>query len=124
MLPTIEVRGDWIVLDRSARNGRGVEVGDIVSFKSLSEPGVRMMKRVIGMPGDFVMRDTPGSGSNAMFQVPAGHCWVVGDNMSSSRDSRTLGPVPLALVRGKAVAKIWPWSERKWFENPLKPVEM
>ena len=37
----------------------------------------------------------------------------MGDNMLHSRDSRLYGPVPLALVKGKAIlcvpSNVWPW---------------
>ena len=38
-------------------------------------------------------------------QVPEGHCWILGDNLTESRDSRTYGPIPLGLINGKVVAK-------------------
>lgn len=41
--------------------------------------------------------------------------------MPCSRDSRFYGPVPLALVRGKVVGRLWP--EPRWFENAVVPVE-
>lgn len=56
------------------------------------------------------------------FQVPEGHCWIVGDNLPASRDSRSFGPLPLALVQGKVVAKILPWKERMWFTSGLQPL--
>jgi inner membrane protease subunit 1 len=34
-----------------------------------------------------------------------------------------LGPVPMALIKGKVIAKVLPWKERRWIENPLTPVE-
>lgn len=34
--------------------------------------------------------------------MPKGHVWVAGDNMSNSIDSRHYGPVPIAMIRGKA----------------------
>jgi mitochondrial inner membrane protease subunit 1 len=37
-----------------------------------------------------------------------------------SRDSRIYGPVPLALIKGKVVARVWPWRDRKWIENSLQ----
>lgn len=43
--------------------------------------------------------------------VPEGQMWVSGDNLTHSRDSRTLGPVPLGLLRGKAVFKVWSYSQ-------------
>uniref|UniRef100_A0AAR5QFB9 Peptidase S26 domain-containing protein n=1 Tax=Dendroctonus ponderosae TaxID=77166 RepID=A0AAR5QFB9_DENPD len=42
--------------------------------------------------------------------VPIGHIWIQGDNVSNSTDSRSYGPVPLGLVRSKAVCKVWPPS--------------
>ena len=82
------------------------------------------MKRVVGMPGDWVVTVSPPKEDEEdaearvgedMFQVPEGHCWVAGDNLEWSRDSRIYGPVPLALVKGKCMATLWPWSQRKWF---------
>lgn len=57
-----------------------------------------------------------------MIQVPEGHCWVLGDNLAESRDSRVYGPIPLALVRGKVVAKLLPFGERMWVRNNLERV--
>lgn len=56
-------------------------------------------------------------------QVPQGHVWVVGDNMPYSRDSRLFGPVPKALIKGKVIAKVFPFKERRWIVNDLQPVE-
>ena len=55
-------------------------------------------------------------------QVPEGHCWVLGDNLTESRDSRVYGPIPLALVRGKATLKNYFGfgSGYAVFENTLK----
>lgn len=53
-------------------------------------------------------------------KVPQGHCWLVGDNLPASRDSRTFGPVPLALIRGKVIASLWPLWEFRWIRNPLE----
>ncbi len=38
-------------------------------------------------------------------QVPKGHCYIVGDNLPWSRDSRDFGPIPLGLIKGKVIAK-------------------
>lgn len=139
MLPTFEVIGDYFVIARQYRRGRGVEVGDIITFDSVVHPAEKVIKRVLGLPGDYVMLDTPGVGSERMVQVcclvtcmgrrrvndgqvPEGHCWVVGDNLPYSRDSRLFGPLPMALIRGKVIAKIFPWRERRWIVNDLKLV--
>jgi inner membrane protease subunit 1 len=69
MLPTFEVIYDGIIISAWYRRGRGIQVGDIVQFDSVVKPGEKVIKRVIGLEGDYVMRDTPGSGSDQMFQV-------------------------------------------------------
>lgn len=87
-------------------------------------------KRIIGMPGDFVSVVTPGrqdsdleavdtdkkwaSVREQVIQVPEGHCWVAGDNLEWSRDSRLYGPLPLGLVRAKVLAVALPISDAKW----------
>ena len=43
--------------------------------------------------------------------------------MNASRDSRVYGPIPLALIRGKVVARIWPLNDMKWLENTLQAPE-
>jgi len=47
------------------------------------------------------------------FQVPRGHVWLEGDNRNNSADSRTYGPVPQGLVRGRALCRVWPPKEVK-----------
>lgn len=37
-------------------------------------------------------------------KVPEGHCWVTGDNLSRSLDSRSYGVLPLGLIKGKIMA--------------------
>ena len=54
--------------------------------------------------------------------MPQGHCWLIGDNVDASRDSRFYGPLPLALIKGKVIARVLPWGRRGWFENSLKEV--
>ncbi|KAL3423286.1 mitochondrial inner membrane protease subunit [Phlyctema vagabunda] len=122
MLPTLEVAGERLLINKAYRRGRDVKVGDLVSFKAMDVPGKLVLKRVVGMSGDYVMRYTPGSGNPEMIQVPQGHVWVVGDNMSSSSDSRIFGPVPMALILGRITAKVFPFSERRWIEDGLVPV--
>jgi mitochondrial inner membrane protease subunit 1 len=136
MLPTLEVMGDRVLISKHYRRGRDVKVGDMVTFRSVVDPEDNVIKRVIGLEGDYVLRNTPGSRNDSMIQVitsclksthrankcevPEGHCWVIGDNLEVSRDSRHFGPMPLALVRGKVLARVFPFSERRWYDDGLQ----
>lgn len=77
MLPTIASTGDVVYVSKLHRRGKGIKVGDVVSFKHPMFPDTGAIKRVVGMPGDFVARDTPGRGNGVMLQVCAGR-WVWG----------------------------------------------
>jgi signal peptidase I len=45
--------------------------------------------------------------------VPAHHCFVLGDNRDESLDSRQFGPIPYAVIKGRADYLYWP--ARDWF---------
>ncbi|KAG6006157.1 hypothetical protein E4U21_007267 [Claviceps maximensis] len=124
MLPTFTVDGDWMAADMRCRLGRRIAVGDLVFYKIPIFRNQNGVKRVIAMPGDYVSLGTPGEkGQHQMIQVPEGHCWIVGDNLTASRDSRSFGPLPLALVQGKVVAKVLPWKERMWTTDGLQSLK-
>ncbi|OJJ51022.1 hypothetical protein ASPZODRAFT_148393 [Penicilliopsis zonata CBS 506.65] len=127
MYPTLSTRGDFLLISRLQKCGEGIQVGDIVRFDHPSFLGVHGAKRVLGLPGDFVCRDESLSmegGSRSMIQIPEGHIFVGGDNMPWSRDSRTYGPLPMGLVNGKIIARVWPPSKMEWIQNTLRPVEI
>lgn len=75
MLPTFEVVGDSVIISRFYRRGRGIKVGDVVSFHSVVEPGESVIKRVVGLEGDCVLRDTPGT-TESMLQVRLSRFWL------------------------------------------------
>ncbi|KAI0124285.1 peptidase S24/S26A/S26B/S26C, partial [Xylariales sp. AK1849] len=105
MVPTFHVANETLLISKRHRRGRGVRVGDCVCYDIPVEPGAEGLKRVIGMPGDYVLLNSPGAKNDHMLQVPKGHCYIIGDNLPWSRDSRDFGPLPLALIKGKVIAK-------------------
>lgn len=145
MLPTIALSQDCVVISKLHRRGKDIQVADVVAISHpMAHPagtGTRipgLIKRVIGMPGDFVTlkkgaygdedEDMKGlyeldANEGWVVQVPKGHFWIEGDNLNWSRDSRVLGAIPQALIRGKVVARILPWGMRCWFRNPLKEID-
>lgn len=108
---------------RRPRRGEVVLVGDPRDPTS----GSAQVKRVIGLPGETVeVRDGAllidgrrhreahqhGRGPDGRLRVPAGHVAVLGDARGASTDSRTYGPVPLALVTHRVPLVLRPWPHR------------
>ncbi len=142
MYPTIPSRLTYNISSHRYKHGKNIQIGDIIVFKSPMFPTRESCKRVIGMPGDYVLRDpdaSPTVGGAAiagidkegldsvreepvMVQVPEGHVWVAGDNLAYSRDSRFHGPVPMALILGKTLYSGNGWFTWTPFRNPqLQP---
>ncbi|PWA75100.1 Mitochondrial inner membrane protease subunit 2 [Artemisia annua] len=78
--------------------------GDVVVFSSPSNYKEKNLKRIIAMSGDWINRPH----SYDMVKIPEGHCWVEGDNPTNSMDSRSFGPIPLGLIRGRVTHIVWP----------------
>ena len=135
MFPTLPATDSTAIIKSVNRLGRGLAVGDVVVAKHPWFLSHGIGKRILGMPGDYVILD-PSQASTAnvdvgptagmMVQVPEGHCWLGGDNLPWSRDSRDYGPVPLALISGKLVGVFrWMFPLPVFYpvKNTLKPVE-
>ena len=69
MLPTAGVSGDVIFTSKRYARGNGIQFGDLVEYKHPMVPTERGMKRVMGLPGDFVREDGGVGRGDRMIQV-------------------------------------------------------
>lgn len=107
MYPTLSTSGD-IVLSIQRYDKLNIQRGAIVTALSPHNPSYSVCKRVIGLQGDSIYLPSTASSKAEYVVVPKGHVWLAGDNTSNSTDSREYGPVPIAMLRGKVVAVVWP----------------
>jgi mitochondrial inner membrane protease subunit 1 len=88
--------------------------GDVIIISSPDEPSKLICKRIIAGPGDTLLapdRLDRGHGCHVerMVTIPPGHVWVSGDNLAASVDSRTFGPVPYQLLKGRPFLLVRSW---------------
>ncbi|KAM1442097.1 hypothetical protein ACFX1X_009963 [Malus domestica] len=79
---------DYVLVEKQCLQNYKFSHGDVVVFRSPSNHKESHIKRITALP--------------------EGHCWVEGDNSSSSLDSRSFGPIPLGLVEGRVAHILWP----------------
>ena len=130
MEPTL-LNGDIVLLTKTTRFDRGELCGFTWNNKLL-------IKRVIGLPGDWLEIDTNGTiylngkeleepyverkalgecDLEFPYQVPQEQYFVLGDMRESSIDSRStlIGCVPKDQIVGKVLVRVWPLKNIRFF---------
>lgn len=130
MTPTL-ANGDIVLLTKTTR----FEHGDLCAFTWNNK---LLVKRVIGLPGDWIEIDTDGTiylngdkldepyvqqmalgecDLEFPFQVPQEQYFVVGDMRESSIDSRNslIGCIPKDQIVGKVFFRVWPFKSIQFF---------
>lgn len=133
-MDTTFANGDYIITSKISYRLNPPKKGDVVVFKSPSNPDIDYIKRIIAVAGDTIKI----SGSdvyvnkikinepyihsktrtfengflkeNQEITVPDGHIFVMGDNRERSSDSREFGFVPLNDVIGKVIFRYYPFN--------------
>ncbi|ODM97312.1 Mitochondrial inner membrane protease subunit 1 [Orchesella cincta] len=87
--------------------------GDIIVARSPTNPSTFICKRIVALPEDHLLQ-----ADGTLQHVPKGHIWIEGDNVDNSTDSRNYGPIPMGLVRGRAVVRVWPFVDATFLAPP------
>jgi signal peptidase I len=138
MIPTLNI-GDRIAVNKYVYRLNEPQRGDIIVFKSppsADKNEADFVKRLVGLPGETVdirqgqiyingqpLREPylnepnatdpePGFASSLEFpyRIPEDRYLLLGDNRRDSFDSRGWGVVEPERIKGKAVLKLWPFS--------------
>ncbi|SDW90103.1 signal peptidase I/inner membrane protease subunit 2 [Marininema mesophilum] len=130
MKPTFQSH-DVILLQSNPKPSE-IEKGDIITFQT-KKTSIPYIKRVAALTGDQVEEKNQRIYVNSQpirncgwqkqkvssfpsIYIPEQHIFVLGDNLTQSIDSRTLGPISYQAVDEKVVAIIWPLSRFHLFK--------
>jgi signal peptidase I len=135
MMPTVH-QGDFIMIGPKAYDNKAPQRGDLIVFVYPRDPSKRFLMRVVAVEGDTVEikkkqvlidgqslqesykihEDSAVDNSRDNFgplRIPAGHCFVLGDNRDNSNDSRFWGALPLVNVKGRALYIYWAKDKKR-----------
>lgn len=124
MEPALE-DDQYLVVDKLSYRLHEPQRGDIIVFRDPRGDGRKLIKRVVGLPGEqvavrngLVLIDEvpleepyiadPGRYTQAELTIPGDQYFVLGDNRNNSSDSHNWGTMPSDLIIGKAWFTYWP----------------
>lgn len=115
------------------RNVKDLKLGDVVVFDGRPIEDFYLIKRVIGLPGDFVeikdgfvyvngnklqetyLEDSTITEPSLVVKVPKDEIFVLGDNREISEDSRYIGTIPIKKIKGHVYLRVFPLNQVEKF---------
>jgi len=134
--------GEYILTNKIEYKLREPKRGDVVIFKSPTNPERDYIKRIVGLSGDRIrlshnkiyindlllnepylpdnIQTIQGSylKENQELLIPERKYFVLGDNRQHSSDSREFGPIAKDEFIGKAYLRYWPFSDFEILSDP------
>ena len=141
MVPNFK-NGDYLLIDELTYHFRSPDRGEVIVFRYPNDPSTYFIKRIIGLPGErvvikndkitvynqaspdgFVITENylPKSvytNGEEEFKLTDGQYLTLGDNRSSSFDSRSWGPLPGSDIVGLVRLRLWPVTDFRAFAAP------
>ena len=132
--------GNYLIVDEISYRFRDPQRGEVIVFKSPTNPSQRFIKRIIGLPGETVEIENGNirifkngemlflkesylpsnlfTSGDIRVKLKDNEYFVLGDNRNFSWDSRKFGPISRDLIIGRVFLRAWPISEFSKIEAP------
>lgn len=138
---------EYLIVDEISYRFKNPERGQVIVFRYPKNPQEYFIKRIIALPGEEVQfkdgkviifneanqggltLDEKYLSSNLLtdgentgkIKVEENEYFVLGDNRSNSKDSRSFGPVDKSFVIGKILFRGWPVNDITIFDSSYWP---
>lgn len=134
--------GDYLLIDEITFRFQQPQRGEVIVFRYPVDKSTYYIKRIIGLPGEKIKINSgqitifnneyldgftlgegylpPNFKTNGQdeFTLKNSEYFVLGDNRSSSFDSRSWGPLAQADIIGLVRLRLWPFNKVMAFEKP------
>ena len=141
MEPTFDDR-EYLIIDEISYRFKDPVRGEVVVFRYPYDPRQYFIKRIVALPGEKIqvqdsvvtvfnddqpdgfvleerdyLKDNTITIGNKSVELGEDEYFVLGDNRSSSLDSRTFGPLPIKNIVGKVWIRGWPLNKATLFRG-------
>ncbi|MDP3837136.1 MAG: signal peptidase I [bacterium] len=136
---------EYLIIDEISYRFRPVVRGEVVVFRYPLNPQEYFIKRIVALPGESVqIKDSeliiyndehPGglileetyldslsptySNSDDKITLEDNEYYVLGDNRTASKDSRSFGPIHRSFITGRVFLRGWPLSRAAVFNEQV-----